>query len=149
MSDFDPGPGWRELPPDGQMDETLDGRDLLSMGIYGGGSIHRWWARESPVPPLPTEPYTVIRVTWRDPEYLTGSHIYTLSSDRYWCPQNRHAEAERPDGLAALITGWEPLAEPRKVTAEAVLDRLPHLDATGAQLAEWAENIAREFGGES
>lgn len=134
MSGFDPGPGWREVT-DSEYRHSLGQPRLLSTdGSQGQGT--RYWVREAPVPPLPTAPYTVIRVTWKD----TGDQERLVLSDSgtWWGPL-------MADGLRERITSFEVLSEPRAVTAKAVIDRVSEMWTGDERI--W--DVAREFGVES
>jgi hypothetical protein len=61
-----------------------------------------YFFRVQPAPPLPTEPYTVIRVTWQDG--CSPAEVLTLVGDM-WGDYTA-------GNLSRNITGWEPLAEP-------------------------------------
>jgi hypothetical protein len=101
--------------------------------FYGGD--------QEPVPPLPTEPYTVIRVTWEEglaPD--NGADVLLLT---HWGAWSVNMHRYKPEQLRALITGWEPLAEPRAVTAKAVLRSL---ESGKGIYSERLAFIEREFG---
>ena len=143
MTDFDPGEGWRRVT-------AFTGHTGERIQWWSGTEWHNW-IREEPVPPLPTEPYTVIRCS-----YPTSESVRVRLPNGTWNGQS-------DDYVRAELTGFEVLAEPRDVnderyvkgydaarreTAKAVLDRiLPYVDAyyisgDGNPIDE----IAREFG---
>lgn len=110
MSDFNPGSGWREYSLN---DMARDEENCLV--LYGGGMRpDRVWYPEEPVPPLPTEPYTVIRVRWA--EKIHRPDVLVLRGGTWdglgwnW--------AESVEEVQARITGFEVLARPT-VTDEA------------------------------
>jgi len=110
MNAFDPGEGWREV----RSTDALQGRDQLVLYPNGGRTAdRRYWVREDLMPPLPTVPYTVIRVTWKDGQ---PAKEYALIGGRWG--------VMRPDELAEQMAGFEVLSEPRAVTAKALLAEL-------------------------
>lgn len=123
---FDPGPGWRPLADDEILDEHAESL------TWGNAYSRLAWTREAPVPPLPTAPYTVIRVPsgqewWRD---LRGNWRDLVNGE-----------------LVSFlgVTSFEVLSEPRAVTAKAALDRAAmSLEANGA-IPDFRD-VAREFG---
>lgn len=138
MSDYiDTREGWRE----GRADKAI----YPYLVQFNSEGIGRYWVREEPVPPLPTEPYTVI--------YTTGAKGY---SD--WALVRRVSEdwAELAKGsvftdeqLLRCITGFEVLSEPRAVTAKTVIDYI-RMDENVYDIDEEAlTRASREFGVES
>lgn len=130
MSDFDPGAGWRAWQPGTLLPEE-------HVVYRRAGFPDRFWVRDVPVPPLPTEP------GW----YANTKHFGALylRKDGYWLTAS--GSTVRPENIhdRNLV-----LMEPRAVTARAVLDRINQeyppgsfMDLTGLQ------SIAREFGGDS
>jgi hypothetical protein len=156
MTDYiDTREGWREATEEDYRDAT----EWLTAYSKSGG-ITRRWVREEPVPPLPTEPYTAVRVKrWTGKE-----HDYLLQPDGKWLlldgSGRGHAVADYT--LAEDITSWELLAEPRagavkraeesarRLTAKAVLDRVHELqNGRNGTTDGLLVAIAREFGVES
>jgi hypothetical protein len=132
MNDYDPGPGWREVDTSASSAE-----DHTLRLVERGGRILQAWVREESVSPLPTEPYTVIRVT-SDIDELKGD--YALGLDRRWWSLGRGIYIEY---FGPGLTAFEVLAEPRAVTAKAVLDRIASEPwAREIDLTKWAT----EFG---
>lgn len=116
---------------------------------------------EDPVPPLPTEPYTVIGVTW-DPKQTgyAGHVLVKLPPDAYheWSFGGDDGDGYgSAESLQREIVGFEVLAEPRAVraneVAKAVLGRLLTKLADGriraVGLHEAIDETGREFGVES
>ncbi len=150
MSDFDPGEGWREATVD---DVNRSKTDAL---IFDGLARKRYWVREEPVPPLPTENDTTILAAFRLGDF-TRLHLV----DGYWHTVIAPKEQTwTPDSLAKSITGFEVLAMPparvhelpmrtdeqiRRETAKAVLDRVRQARAELRGDAT-LNRIAREFG---
>lgn len=97
MTDWTPGDGWRPLA----IDEILEGGGEVI--TYSTGADMRSWVREVPVPPLPTAPYTVIRVTY-DP--AKTQYEFCLWPDYGWWSKDGGRLIEE------RITGFEVLAEP-------------------------------------
>ena len=120
MSDFNPGEGWREV----RYGAELSGHEHITWDSTGlADSTARIWVREEPVPPLPTEPYTVIRVTWKDEvtRQLLEDDLMLDIDGMYWLDAG---DEIAPEALTKRIAGFEVLSEPRAVTAKAVLDRI-------------------------
>lgn len=123
MNGFEPGEGWREVGRDATAERMLV--------LHEAGKPTRVWAEDEPVLPLPTEPYTVIRVTWRDREDRSPAEMTFLDGD--WI--NIHGSAYSSGWLTKIVAGFEVLARPageeavarvedrvRRETAKAVLD---------------------------
>ena len=142
MSDtFDPGPGWRKT--DGfEADNVKSGPDPRVVEFWDGRGW-TYWVREVPVPLLPTQPYTVIRVTWDDGAETTEDLI--LSEDDGWV----NLANDHPLALGPMIS-FEILSEPRAVTAKAVLlaawDEIRGDDSLGGDVWDAFGGTAREFG---
>lgn len=107
--------------------------------VQGDLTALRWITveRKVPVPPLPTAPYTVIRVTWAENGH---NGDLTLHSDGLW-----YGRAMRSYGPSLLkdITGFEVLSEPRAVTAKAAVEFLTN--ETLAPL-DAVDMLAQHFG---
>lgn len=130
MNAWTPGPGWREVSGTAQTPDLVQYMDGLPI---------RLWVRESPVPPLPTEPYTVIRPEWKNGP-LDSDKLWVLDEEGLW-----GAAGWDPSVLADCITGFVVLAEPRAVTAKAVIDRArEHFLYDDAR--RYLSNLATEFG---
>jgi hypothetical protein len=114
MSDFNPGPGWREVDP-----TETSGREVVSH-FPVGAKAGRYWVREAPVPPLPTAPYTVISVTESTDPDLRGQ-VLTFDGAGYW---SNSGHTLGPASMARRVQAFEVLSEPRATTAKAVLDRI-------------------------
>ena len=120
---------WREVPADTPAEA---GRDRL---VFDGVDRTRIWVKEEPVPPLPTEPDTLISVYWlhHTARPRRGRLVFNGAA---WCAVAPGMGAYMPRELAEIITGFEVLAEPlphrwltheeevRRETAKAVLDRI-------------------------
>lgn len=150
MSGFEPGPGWREVPYVEYRDDALPAGQTATIRV--GDQDPRYFIRDEPTP-LPTEPYTVVRVTW-----VTGSptgRILALGDDGLWTGRMS------PASVADSITGFEVIAEPRagavkraeesarRLTAKAVLERVREREAAFVADTRVLTEIAREFGVES
>ncbi len=145
MSGFEPGEGWREVASLGH-----DLADVDSDGIhYRLDGVDRYWVRVAePVPPLPTEPWSVIRAqgdgfeaefirlpngSWRT---FAGTRIEFL-----------------PELAAECFTGFEVLAEPRRTEtiSDVHADRDRVRRETAKAVADWfAKNVpltAEIYGG--
>jgi hypothetical protein len=132
MSDFNPGPGWR----DATSSELPSGVPQI-VEYNADGIVVRCWLHEAPVPPLPTAPYTVIRVTWRS---TGGVEVLILNERMKWRTLDGiHAQAIEEDA-----TSFEVLSEPRATTAKAVLDRIVTGGITTGDDVE-LRAIGREF----
>jgi hypothetical protein len=144
MNDFDPGKGWVNQQFHSLDDEVPRG----TVAFREEDGSWSYWVREAPMPPLPTAPYTVIRVTWRRDFPLPGGVGPTsdrvLDSIGNWQPITPGG-TYRPASLQRDITGFEVLSEPRAVTAKAVLDEV----AGWIETTEAYDEVAREFGVES
>lgn len=153
MSDFDPGEGWREVERDGFAP------DVPYLLFAQPGQLNRVWIPEEPVPPLPTEPWTVVLVKWREPR--DGATEASLMWDGYtWSAEQ--VGSFQVNWLRSRITGFEVLTQPssvldaageafeaglkrvRRETAKAVLDRRRELYFEGHEFPD--EQIAAEFG---
>lgn len=143
---FDPGDGWRRA----SHEEWVEADVSLALNERGGGVTY--WVREAPVPPLPTEPYTVIRVEWKEGLRRDARELVRWSAT--WESEDNLLA---PEELANRITGFEVLAEPcsqhyghedieeaRRETAQAVLDRA--LEEHARDENGWHDRVAREFG---
>lgn len=137
MSAFEPGPGWRELADDEVPNPWL--REIVAW-YADGQNIKRRWVSEVPVPPLPTVPYTVIRVTWHQAD--VPYELILRDEDRGWYFVGTEDHLQ-PETLAAKITGFEIVSEPRAVTAKAVLD---FVDLTDGLSGGTYRAAAAEFG---
>lgn len=135
MTGFDPGEGWREV----HVEEATCGKRTVREFDEEGMTEHVW-VREVLVPPLPTEPYTVIRAHWNDPAF---GDVMWLAQDGTWRYGNgdRVHTADPAEGMS----GFEVLSEPRAVTAKAVLDRVRQFQERGLVGSD-LDAIAREFG---
>ena len=111
MSDFNPGPGWVAVEPADMVAPESGVEEVLH--LIPGKQVQRF-VREAPVPPLPTAPYTVIRVTWK-PLDAMRTYVFVLL-DGFW--RNKHGEVLDPAG----VDSFEVLSEPRATTAKAVLE---------------------------
>lgn len=162
MSDFNPGPGWREVDRDdwyNASQETL----ALEKGKHDPAA--KYWVHEQPVPPLPTEPYTVIRVTWDPGHEGDWPSVLALGVDREWAWSTVGGTGFIDvHDLPKWITGFEVLAAPRHIfdvdcigrleqvkrdTARTVLDRLPTVWAHNGDVYDTRAVLAREFEVES
>jgi hypothetical protein len=110
MSDFNPGPGWRQV-------DKFPGYDHEHVAAVTPQGKSLYWVREPPVPPLPTAPYTVIRAWWGTDTWSA----LTLAEDGAWL--SARGNAYNDDELAQMVR-FEVLSEPRAVTAKAVLDAI-------------------------
>jgi len=128
---------------------------------YQGHQAVAYWLPEVSVPPLPTEPYTVIRAHWKGHDSAFGDVMW-LAADGTW----RYGNGDRVHAadLAEGMSGFEVLAEPchahygaedlkraERDTARAVLERVRQelpLGHDGTSL-RYLDEIAREFGVES
>lgn len=141
-SDFNLGDGWREIPDRGPVDESLIGREVISIGRYGGGSGIRWWVREEPVPQLPTDIGAVI--TWREsndagPNVSVFAELETATEWRV-----NGFDLDDADGIESRTRGkkWE-ILEPRAVTAQAILDHI--WNENGGPVNGYTD-LAKEYG---
>jgi hypothetical protein len=132
--------GWREINVRGE-EASIYAVYQLAEYDKETGNLKRAWVRESPVPPLPTEPYTVVRVTRCDEEpTLVGAVLHLdPKDDRY--PWVGEGDAWPAD----TIQGFEVLSEPRTVTAMAMSTWFR--DEYGSTVV--ADVIARVFGATS
>jgi hypothetical protein len=143
MSDFDPGPGWREVTEREWLSTPIDADHLE---LASNGKI-RHWVREVPVPALPTAPYTVIRVTWRDDQRDPDEYALMVGTGTgKWAYLLTDAGTFSSDVLATLITSFEVLSEPRAVTAKAVLDHI--WNENGGPVNGYVD-LAKHYGVES
>lgn len=105
MSDFDTPEGWREVPSA----DIKPGQRYLRV-IDSQLSVRpdrpRYFVREEPVPPLPTERFTVIRVDWRDSQRIGARVLFNING---WYDPVLH---EKVCDLDEKITGFEVLAKP-------------------------------------
>lgn len=161
---FDPGPEWRR----GNVGDwpSLKGKFIV---MWDNEQPQEVWHYKAPVSPLPTEPYTVIRVTWQDQEaqQRKSGHVFTLFEDGLW-------GIASPEQIRERITGFEVLAVPvqtaevrafdlvreeradlarqfeevRRETAKAIVSFIGSIRA-GTTWSEIRDNVAREFGVES
>lgn len=127
MTDWPAERGWVEVTRR-EYDDARDlDRDRVTQVI---DQAARYWVREEPVPPLPTEQYTVIRGTWRNGEEC----VIWLSSGTglgaFW------RDVEGRPVVTQGITAFEVLAEPwstergdriAKATRLNTLDRMRQL----------------------
>jgi hypothetical protein len=134
VSDFDPGPGWVEVSPT----EATANREYVK---HNTADTVQVWVREVPVPALPTAPYTVVRIEQRND---ARPAVLTLAEDGYWYLVESTATRHSTATLAGLIAGFEVLAEPRAVTAKAVLDRV--VETAILVRRDQIELIREEFG---
>lgn len=105
---FDPGDGWRPGPvPLGDPDGRYEVLQLTTIRL-GGEHLRerRTWHRpvEELVPPLPTEPYTVIRATW--PQRVG---VLTLIDDLW---HGDDGEVSTSSSIHQNIDGFQVLAQP-------------------------------------
>ncbi len=101
VNDFNPGEGWREV--------TFDKAVRPYVASYPDEKTGRYWVREEPVPPLPTEPWTVIRVNWK--HQVDGSPDVLMLLD-YMSAWAYNMTRIKPEHLAERITGFKVLAAP-------------------------------------
>lgn len=144
MTDFDPGEGWSEVTRQPKAHYVAEHWLDTERDVWRS----RFWVRDAPVPELPTEPYTVIRVAWNDRR--RWAEVLTLVGDRWG--------EYTADDLSRNITGFKVLAEPhivrtylmeeqrqalRRETVRAVLARVRSAGGT-----PWGtlDDIASEFG---
>lgn len=165
MSDFNPGDGWREVGVDeANAQESIRHATRDSM---------RYWVREAPVPPLPTEPYTVIRVTWREDSDYARRRVNPVLIRQPETAYHQWAWSDDGDSFGddsdvrSKVTGFEVLAEPRPLpldtdddfeervrreTAKAVLEAVRKIGLIQIALLANPRNaaafdaIARDFG---
>ena len=129
MSGFDPGPGWREV-----IGTQATPAPCVS---YSDGQVVRRWVREAPVPPLPTEPYTVIRAALPN-----GTSDVFIRNELGWYLLGEMEAPVHP----LNFTAFEVLSEPRAVIAKAVLDRCEELAGYPVSIVQ---TVRREFGASS
>lgn len=99
-----------------------------------------YWVKEEPVPPLPTDLWTVIRVTWRDEtdethRVLTLDHAVDDPQDLAW-------SGLHPQALPSLITGFEVLASPERWLRDRTIREEVRREAVKAVLNRVAEEHA-------
>jgi hypothetical protein len=134
MSDFNPGPGWRDI---GKQQIPEGAESIVHMT---GPNQWQAWVREETVPPLPNgEGYYVIQVTESEEPALWGQVLFGEGELGYWA-NSKHTLG--PGAARLRIKAFEVLSEPRAVTAKAVLNRVR--DYTDA--AKAARKLEREFG---
>lgn len=99
MSDWSPGDGWVEAPRDVP-------KSTPNIRVTDEDGVVRWYVRPAPVPALPTEPYTVIRVWWG----TAASTDIWLTDEGQWVSRNGfvYTTAELSDRIR-----FEVLSEPR------------------------------------
>jgi hypothetical protein len=128
VSDFDPGPGWREMPR-GTYAEQDDDTTLVLMAK---GQPSRRWVREAPTPPLPTRPGYYIA---QNPEY-GGTVVVELLAH----PEGRWADAgDRKYLTEDDVRGLLPLR--RLVPIENVI-RYFRREADPAVPNDWRRRVA-------
>jgi len=147
--------------------EELKGTHVLAVPL--AHQILELAGETTPVPPLPTEPYTVIRVTWKPPYEERPDVLMLVNDGHSWQCYGQH---DTPRYLADRISAFEVLSERRAViakavraeffadvsvdarhdrenvrreTAKAVLDRISD-ELDDGMRREWLTTIAREFG---
>lgn len=125
MNDVDPGEGWREVGRD-EWRRMNPGRGLLLTEEDGD----RYWVREEPVPPLPTEPGYYVD---------TDGCAWRLDTEGAW--DDTFGNPMDEGQVQPPLTRYEP----RAVTAKAVLDRYEEL---APEIGDWGARvqIARDFG---
>ena len=101
---------WREVPPESH--NLIGVRDALAR--FEPGKPGRWWVKEEPMPPLPTEARTSIKVTYtlvqQDYRERTREDWVLLDNGLAW--MSDACEFTTADDLQACITGFEVLAVP-------------------------------------
>lgn len=144
MNDWTPGEGWREVDVNGEEAQYV----VYGLAEYDQdtGAIKRAWVREEPVPPLPTVPYTVIRVQQKNE---AAPAVLTLADDGYWYLLEPHTVRHSARELSRIVDSFEVLAEPRAVTAKALLAeaRAYVFQALAEDIS--FEHIAKRYGVES
>lgn len=137
MTAFNPGDGW-EL---GVTGPSRSGEEYIEHVV--GGEYRRWF-RTHPVPALPTEPYTVIRVEWkRGCRAGMGDVLTKMPNIDRWVDWG----GQTTNDVTGRLTRFEVLAEPRAVTAKAVLDAVREHDNEGlSTFRRSLDRIARDFG---
>lgn len=131
---FEPGPGWREI--------ALEERPTYGVLVEWIEKVAtRAWVRKAPMPPLPTEDWTVIQGVWRDS--ILHEQFY-LAGGQWWSMPNQ-GKGYDPRHLADALQSFEVLPEPGAITAKAVLDRVWRYVGD----YEWLDNLRREYGAES
>lgn len=138
---FNPGPGWIQVTEGEYISQGTGHGPRLNME---DGGLGRFWVREPPAPPLPTEPGYYAA---QQPSYGETVVVELLRM-----PAGQWVDAGDRNYLdAAAVAAMGPLVrlEPRAVTAKAVLDRVreERPDLTGTMRV--VELLACEFGVQS
>lgn len=125
-------PGWRRTTPgEEKWPNAIERIEYFRDGREIG------WVREEPVPPLPSQPWTLIWVVWRDRVMDAAPRALYLNPALDWYDGN---QSYTPGVLSRSITSFEVLAWPadrhdaeferqrdlmlKRTTAKAVLDRI-------------------------
>lgn len=125
--------------------DTLKGTHVLAVPL--ADQILELAGETPPVPALPTEPGSLIRVTWNNETTAKlWPRLLVLGLTHYWAwdPVGREGFIDIRD-LPKWITGWEPVSEPRAVTAKAVRERLLSVPQSQRD-ADFVDRVVREFG---
>ncbi len=176
MSDhIDTRDGWREIH--GEM--LHEGQDVLVLRTQGDLASGRFWVREEPVAPLPTEENTLVFARfgensadeivlmsdgWRflgdlisddSRRHVTGFEVLAVPvSDTEYQAGHRQGQVDAANGewrrdVIPFESDNSFESRVRRETAKAVLDRVRHLHGPGVAWDEAIAAVAREFGVDS